>query len=453
MNQFSTQKYSRVLFWSLLGLLLGLCFTRYALQVNISLTILLVVAVLVALLGDRDEIIALCICMIPLDTSIQYTYVLMFCMLLYLVKFSQSVYFNLSIVPVLLMILWELLHCFGGSFSPVSFLGSCMPQLLLAVLMCAGDKRFDYDFIVRAFSVSVAVMCFCLLGRVLYVANFNLLEALNGLRRLGLDAETVSGLEITGGQQNPNTLGIQCVLAITGLIQMRRCRRNGRLDMGLILFLLVFGTLTSSRTYLACLAIMGMLFVCGQKGKLSEKLKFCCGILLVILVVLLFLHMCFPELLEYYYGRFFMDDITTGRSDLMSKYHQLIMSDKEILFFGIGNYDFGRKVLEGYRVASVVPHNGIQELIIAWGIPGVLLFLFLWTTMLLRSRQVNRKQSLIHFIPLLVLLVKVQVGQMLTSAYTMMAFSYAYLSLCADLTPKAEDRILTRNQADSCGSG
>lgn len=436
MNQLKQQRHGHWLFFSLLGLLLSLCFVRYALQVNIPQEVLLAVGLLIMLLGDRDEIAALCICMIPLDTSVNYAYVLLFGLLIYVLKFGRTIRFNLTIVPVLLMLLWELLHCFGFPFSPVTYLRNCITILLLALLMCAGNKRFDYDFIVRALSISVAAMCLCLLGRLLYAANFNLSAAISGMRRLGLDTGETT-LAITGGQQNPNTLGIQCVLAVTGLMQLRNSGRSKPGDSGLMLFLLVFGALTSSRTYLACLAIMAVLLVFSQKGSLSGKLKFMGSILLAILAAVLLLALLFPDLLEYYYSRFFVEDISTGRTDLMAIYHEFIMSEPRVLFFGIGLQNFVQKVLEVYRVTTLVPHNGIQELVVAWGIPGVMLFALLWLTMILRSRQLVKNQTLLHFIPFLILLAKIQVGQMLNSAYTMLAFSYAYLSLSADIAPGA----------------
>lgn len=435
MNQRMTKPHSRVLFYSLLAVLLGLCFIRNALQVNIPSQLLLAVALLMALLGDRDELIALCLCCIPLHTSLNAAYVLLFALLMCLVKFSGTIRFNLTIVPVLLMLLWELVHSFGEPFSPVSFVGISMPLLLLAVVMCC-RKGLDYDFLVRTLAVSIAAMCLSLLGRLVYLSNFNLAIALEGLRRLGLDSEETQGtLAVTDGQLNPNTLGILCVLAITGLMQLRNSGRSKGGDGALILFLLVFGALTSSRTYLACLAIMVVLLILAQKGTASDKFKLIGSLLLVLLAALLVLYLFFPELLEFYYRRFLAEDITTGRADLMTVYHDFIVSDPKILLFGVGLMGFEQKVLEVYRVSALVPHNGIQELVIAWGIPGLLMFAMLWIAMILRGRELARKQTLLHFIPLLVLLAKVQVGQMLNSSYTMMAFTYAFLSLSADITP------------------
>ena len=127
-----------------------------------------------------------------------------------------------------------------------------------------------------------------------------------------------------------------------------------------------------------------------------------------------------------------MEDITTGRLGLMEIYHKFIVSNPRVAFFGVGLHDFMDKVLVKYQVATHVPHNGIQELIVAWGIPGVFLFGLLWLAMILRARTYHRKLTMLNFVPFLIILVKVQAGQMLDSTYTMIAFSYAYLSLAYD---------------------
>lgn len=424
-------------FWVLLGLLLGLIFVRYALQVDFPRSILLLVAVLAAVLGDWDEIIAVCICCIPLHTAFHYIYALLFCIAIYAVKYSSGIRLNLSIVPVLLMILWELLHCFGEPFSAVHFAGDCIPLLLLALLMCSRDRAFDYDFIVRALAVATAAMCMVLLGKLVYLADFDLAAAFSSLQRLGLDSEeTRASLAVAGGEQNPNTLGILCVLAATGLLQLRTAGRGGVGETALVVVLLLFGSMTSSRTYLVCLALMAVLLLFAQPGSLGGKFRFLGALVLVLVLALAVLYAFFPELMAYYASRFEEADLTTGRMGLMEIYHEFIVSDPEIAFFGIGLHDFSDKVLLEYTVAEHVPHNGIQELVIAWGLPGLVLFGWMWTEMVLRSRSRGGRRTLLHYIPLLILLAKIQAGQMLTSSYTMLAFSYAYLSMCADLRPK-----------------
>lgn len=418
-------------FYLLLTLLLVLVLVRYALLIPIPRPVFLGVILLILLLGDGDEIMAMCLCCIPLQESIDFFYSMVFCVAVYMVKDYRRVRINVTIAPILLMVVWELLHCLGEDFAVMEFLTNMIPLMALAVFMSADVSDGDYDFVIRAMSFTTAMVCLSLLVRVLYLADFQFVSAFARLQRLGMDAEeTRKTAGITGGEINPNTLGILCVLAAAGLMQLRTVGRGSRKDLILASTLLIFGTLTASRTYLVCLAFMLLLLLFSQKGTVGQKLKFLGGMLLVLVLALLVLYLVFPELMEYFYSRFLEKDITTGRIGLMGQYHNFIISSPRNLGFGIGLHDFGTKVTQVYRVARHVPHNGIQELAVAWGLPGLILFGAMLALMLWRSRTFCRHQRLLNYIPLLVILLKVQAGQMINSAYTMLAFSYAYLSMC-----------------------
>jgi len=58
--------------------------------------------------------------------------------------------------------------------------------------------------------------------------------------------------------------------------------------------------------------------------------------------------------------------------------------------------------------------------------------------MIVRAKKHSNVKGLINYIPLILLLVKVQVGQLITSFPTMLTFSLAYLSMCADFDNKNE---------------
>lgn len=423
-------------FYGMLVVLLGLCLVRYALQIDIPLIVLLIMAVLIAIFCNRDEIMALCVCMIPLITSMQHNYLLLFCILLYAIRYGKTVDIDLTIVPVLLMILWELFHGFRGVFSPVDFVCMFLPQILISLTMFSGKYRFDYDVIVRSYALCVFGMCVSLLGRVFYASNFDFTTVMMNLQRLGIDSKTMTNLEIIGGQQNPNTLGIQCVLAVTGLIQIRNADRQHRIDLATMIGLLVFGALTASRTYIVCLIAMLGLFVLSKEGSVTDKFKMIGWGILLVAVMILLLYLIFPDVLIYYIRRFFTEDITTGRDRLAIVYHEFIVSNPPILLFGIGLQGYKDQLINVFRVAENVPHNAVQELIIAWGIPGLMMFSVWIVAMIITSKRQCKHQGLINYIPLLIILIKSIAGQMLNSSYTMLAFLYAYLSLCADLTPR-----------------
>lgn len=423
---------SRAGFWLLLTLLLGLIAVRYALQINIPRFLFALIILGMALLGDKSEIIAICMCCIPLHESIDLFYSIVFAVGVYVMKYFRQMRVGVSFGLIMTMIAWELLHCLNGVFSPVMFLTSVIPLIVLGVMMYSDLSDLDYPFVVRAFAVSALGVCVTLLVKVLYLSGFDLLGAIAGLQRLGLDTQSV---DIEGGQVNPNTLGIIGVLAVTGLMQVRHMNRGRKSDLVIACVLMVFGALTASRTYLACLALMAALMIFAQQGSLKRKFRFLGMIAMIVLAALVLLYLIFPELLLYYISRFFVRDITTGRMDLMAYYHEFIVESPRVMLFGIGLQDYDATLVQVYRIASVVPHNAIQEIVIAWGVPGLLLFAGLFVSMY-HSAGCSRRLRLMNAIPLLIILFKGLAGQMLTSSYTMLALSFVYLSLYTDLRPK-----------------
>lgn len=418
-------------FYYLLSLLLGLISLRYALQIDVPPVLFLAIIICMALLGDLNENLGICICCIALHESIDLFYALTFCIFIIVIKYPKEIRLNPAVVPIFLMIVWELLHCFRADFSIRTYIVNCIPLLMLAIFMCIDIGKVDYCYIGRAFAITLAVICMSLLLKLLYLSDFNILKTFAGLQRLGHDASEVS-LDGKGSIQT-NTLGILCVLAITWLMQLRMAGSGSKRDMILAILLAIFGTLTASRTYLVCLVLMLILLLFSQPGSIEKKLRFLGGMIVLVAIALAILFLIFPDLMEYYISRFFEKDITTGRNVLMVKYGEFIVKNPKIMFWGLGLNHFGDDLMTVHKVASHVPHNGIQELVIAWGFPGLILFICLWSVMIWHSKYFCRKQKLVNYIPLIIILVKAQAGQMLNSSYTMMTFSYAYLSLCNDL--------------------
>lgn len=421
-------------FWWLLGLLLLLIMTRYALQVNLPRVVFLVVIGLMALLGDRDEILALCICIIPMHESIDFFYSLAITLVIYIFKYHRQLHFQTDIALIFLVILWELAHCFMQSFSIVDFLSRILPFIVLAVVMASETDKLDYAFIVRAFAWATLGISIVLFVRVLYFSNFNFLRAVAGLQRMGLDLQSsIEDISVDGGVVNPNTLGIIAVLASTGLMQLRSKKISKKSDMILMCVILVFAALGTSRTYLACLAMMILLLIFAERGGMAKKLRLLGVLCVAVAAAVTAMALIFPDTFAYFVSRFAVSDITTGRDRTMVIYHEFIVNNPRVMFFGIGLQNFGNRLVEVYRVSSSVPHNSVQEIIVAWGIPGIVLFTAVILSMFHSASERNRNIALINWIPLIIILFKGMAGQMITSAYTMLAFSFSFISLCTNM--------------------
>lgn len=437
MNCSVKKKQSYACFAVLFTLLSAMIFVRYGLQINIPRVLALVPIVAIALLGNQTEVIAICMCLIPLHESLDFYYALVSAVAIYVCRYYSRIKINTSFILLIFIIIWELLHCFTAVFSPIAFVTSLAPIIALVVFLCSDFSELDYAFLVRAVASAAMVTCVTMLVQIAWVSSFNLIAFLANLRRLGaLSDAAIDRLQISGGIVQTNSLGIICVVITACLLQLRAGAQNKRSDVFIMLTLLIFGMLTASRTFLVCLALMIMLVLLGQKGGL-KKLRYLGLAILAVGFIALIFSVFFPDQLEYYISRFFVADITTGRDDLMIAYHRFITGNLNVLFFGIGLQNYGDKLVNYYRVAPNVPHNSIQEILVAWGIPGVLMIGLLILYLVYRSWKCKGRRKLMNYIPLIIILFKSIAGQLLTSNYSMLALAFAYLNLIQDINEDA----------------
>ena len=423
------KKNSKLLFNTSFVLILLLLFLKYALLKSIPSMVFVALFAVIAFFGDREEIVVVCVCCIPLSTAIPYYYIVLFCAVVYLFKYRESIRVDVGFIPILLIIAWELIHCFDENISIISLVVELVPYVLLVVMFFDRSiKLVNYHFIARVFAISVFWVCCILVVRLMIQCDFKLEVAFINMQRLGLSEEEVEGLVV-----NPNSLGILCVLAVSCLMQLRMHGPRKIGDMFLIIFILILGTLTVSRTYLVCLLIMIFCLFIATSGGIKKKLKLLIGITLIVTVSLFVIKMLFPSVLELFMQRLKVEDITSGRDVLFATYNKYILSSPKSLFFGLGLLGFANKVMYVHNICANVPHNGIQEVLVAWGIPGLLMFSLMFYVLIRRSKQENENQTMINYLPLIIWIAKIMVGQVITSSYTMLTIALLYLSLCYNL--------------------
>ena len=79
-----------------------------------------------------------------------------------------------------------------------------------------------------------------------------------------------------------------------------------------------------------------------------------------------------------------------------------------------------------------VPHMGLQEICVAWGVVGVVMFgAVIWKIILTSKRYACGKRQIYQFMPLALTLVFTMSGQFLTSSRALMALTVSYVCLCA----------------------
>ena len=377
---------------------------------------------------------------IPMHNAVDFYICIMACAVILVVKHYDQVRLGFPVILVLVMILWEVLHCWFFAFSLMTLTTMLVPLIFIAVVLSIDLQDTNYAFIVRVMSFMACIMCFVVLMNVVIRAEGNLSQAVSNLRRFGMLSEEDT---LLGGDINPNSLGIINVLCMTGLLQLRTVGQKKKYDFFLIFILLLFGVLTLSRTFLVCLLFMFILVLIGQKKDWKRILRILAGAGAVCLVMILVTNWIFPEVISDFIKRFQVEDITTGRDSIMTQYHDYFVSHPVVMFFGVGMSDYAEKVVNIYQISTHTPHNSIQEIIAAWGVPGLLMIALLVFLLIYESNRYGRRKFILNYAPLLIILLKSMAGQLLTSTYSMLALVLAFLSLCQNFyaVPSVDDTV------------
>ena len=206
-------------FYFLLLVLMALVLTRYGFQINVPRTLLTVVLVLIAILGDKDEVLAMALCCMPLHNAVNFYVSLVSCAVIYVLKNGKSMRFDLSILLIMAMVIWELTHCFTTEFNLKLFFVDVSTLVLLLVVLNTDLADLDYIFIARIVSIVMVVISLVTLILCYMEAGRNIVDTFSNLQRLG----TLSTDDaLLGTAINPNALGILSVLSVSSLFQIRQ---------------------------------------------------------------------------------------------------------------------------------------------------------------------------------------------------------------------------------------
>ena len=193
----------------------------------------------------------------------------------------------------------------------------------------------------------------------------------------------------------------------------------------LLVALSFFGFMTLSRSFLLCYLLMWFMYLIVIRKSIRFK-----NILYLFLFVVLLVFI-FSENIQYIFDsfalRFQEEDISNGRIDLFLFYSEFIMASPLVFLFGIGLQDIPVKVENMYGIYENVPHNGIQEVVLCWGLVGLTLFVLL---LIFLFKAINKKErKFILYLPLIILLLSTMFGQIIRSGNALLELLICYLCL------------------------
>lgn len=409
-------------------------FAKNIFSYNISVTIILGLSVVVAVLGDKNEIIAFSISLMPLSSAFQYRYALLACIVIYVAKFLSTVKYAGSYIIMLAMFVWELLHSLSGDHSVFETFRQFTEIIFCVFVMSLSVKQFDFKLITRLVALSTAIAGLTAFLILMEENEYNIVLIMERSLRLGMGENLGDSYSMTF---NSNRLGFLCNISICGLFYNFKLHHRSFFDILLLIIVTMVGILTLSRAFLLCFVFLLLAFaLCAEK--LASRLKALLIIVAFLTMLILILNIISPAIIETFIGRFDDEDVSNGRGNIFSIFNTFIFSSLPVFLFGIGmqNLMDKLKVLLGDDYSGV-PHNGIQELFVVWGIVGVILVIIFIYTIIKNSKRMLRKKSGMNYIALLLILLYTQSSQFITSGVAMFSLTFAYIALTVPFNEKS----------------
>lgn len=408
----------------------ALMVARYLLEINVPAIAFLAVTLLPSLFGTKSEQLAMVASCIPLSVAFQYKYALLILSAAILIRNHWKLNRSGVFLIVMMMAIWEWWHAFYGNFEYVEYLRDFAELILLGLVVSIDLYDLNYKMIIRSLAISMVGVCVIMLILQLRQFNYNIVAVFARSAhsfRFGQNNMKSGDYALNF---NANNLGFICNLATSGVLLLAARKEHSRLDILWAVCTAVFTLITLSRAALLCLVMIFVCYLFMSEGRLLQKVASGIVGIIVAVVAILLVWIYVPSVFENLLERFQRSDVSNGRTSLFLYYGQFILSSPAYFLCGIGMQHIFEKVSPYYPVHDV-PHMGLQEVWVAWGLVGVAMFLVLFWKIVTTSKWYSQgKRRLYQFMPFGLTLVFTMSGQLLTSSRTLMALIFAYVCLC-----------------------
>lgn len=414
---------------------------RYLLRIDVPSPAFLLVAMIPVIFGSTSELLACAISYIPISVAFQYKYALLIAMVVMLLKNRWRIKSGYALLLVLAMMAWELLHIGYGYFSIVEYFRGFAELLFMGALIMIDIGELDHKMIIRALAISVVGICATMFVMQLQQYNFNILKVFSRSAASWRFGQSNMDAGRFALNFNANNLGFICNLSTCGLFLLRKRNEHVKTDLVLTIASLFFALMTLSRAAIVCMLMIIVLYVFGGESKGLKRVIGTLSMFAVVTIAGIAVYTYVPAIFENLLERFQRKDVWGGRGSLLTQYMKFVFLSPAHLLFGIGMQGIYEKVLPVVWVHDV-PHNGLQEALVSWGVLGVAAMLA-WIGMIVRQSAVysGRKRDFYQYMPLLLTLVFTMSGQFLTSSRALMALSFSYICLCIAGNANVEDEL------------
>lgn len=418
-------------FYLLLVILFAMFLVRDFGIINIHPLIFIFYTTFLFIVFDLSKSLSLIFILCCVGSAMQILYAILIGLLFILVKYYYKFRLNFNVILPGILLAWELLHVmiFNTSFN--EYLRWSAGFVTIILLVSLKKDEIDFKILIKSFSITVIFTCFIILLDAIKFWDGNLVAMIENGYRLGRINEYPDMLfKMTG---NSNALGSLCNLALSCELVMfvgYNSHKEKILSLLRCILLAILGFTTLSRTFIVVFFAIFILFIFFFKCSVKKKLIFILSFFLTGIIALLAIYMISPEIIINFLERFSVEDISNGRIDGIKFYLKVLTENLDWFIFGIGTQDILSIIAERGYIWPNVPHNGVVEMLMCFGVIGSVLICFIFGMLLsdvLKNYRLNSKFNMILLIPMLILIIEMQAGQFFKNYDNIILFGLSYL--------------------------
>lgn len=361
-----------------------------------------------ALVADYKHLMMLTAFVLPLTNGMPGNYIMpILCLLMAIKGVNKTKVPTVVWVSFFLFSVYELLHflTFAPTFEASAYVGYCSFLFLLFFIGGSYDSRSDEAMNALSFCLGVVVML------VIILLNFNQLvgdDFFEGSIRMGNVTKYLNEDKMAL-RTNPNNIGLYSIASISIAFALWYYKKIPFWALAIIAIpSFIGGVYSLSRTWMLSIALFALLFFVMRRGKLRGSSSFILITVAVIAVFYFFTKMN-VSVLDSFNARFGGDETAGKRTTYFISYHNWMFETPWALFFGTGALTYKEVTQLFYST-----HNAFQQISLAYGIPGLVFFIYLLVSLIKRWRVPGERMV---YVPILIIGFFLQSSQFLNPFY------------------------------------
>lgn len=383
------------------------------------------ISIAVCIIGKKSDIFCLMAFLAPVAEGTPYKYIAVIALVILLLKQKMRVHVK-GLFLMISILLIELLSAFRGSFSFADYFRFTGVFFITFLRMIDTDDQYDNLGMVKMYLFGYIVAMVDIFGqmqRQYSWADFLKMKVRFGNTRQLLGSDT-EGMLLS---YNPNTLGTICILAAMFCLLLYHKEKRPRYPVLFVLASLI-GITTQSRTFLIVYILAIVLYICLSCRSFSTAIKSLFGFAIGGTFIYILANRLLSNYIQSFSERLATDDISGGRIEIMQYYFSKMFQHIDRLIIGVGLQNYQAKY--GYNMSA---HNATQEVLITWGIIGLIIVIVLFVIIIQNAKRLCPKALLIQYIPIFALLVATQAGQGFSKMPNMFYFMVTYSAIMLQL--------------------